>query len=176
MSKCKVLFISMAVVVFLGGSAHAALVSFMADAPFSWSPSGAVVVQSFSSGDSATITMNAESQSNFTIVMTATNKGTFTWEGYLLELDPAGAATFVPDSASSFEFQSADYPDIWTIMFSAPDEVPVGTLAGFKFDINIPDGGSYTFTLTQTPIPEPATVALLGLGSLALFVRKRKRG
>jgi hypothetical protein len=43
-----------------------------------------------------------------------------------------------------------------------------------QFDISIPDGVPFTFTLTQNPIPEPATAALLGLGALLLLARRKK--
>ena len=41
--------------------------------------------------------------------------------------------------------------------------------AFISIDIHVPTTGLFNFTLTQEPIPEPATMALPGLGSLALF-------
>ncbi len=106
--------------------------------------------------------------------ITTTNNSGFTWTGYLLELDLAGSATFVYGSAQSTDFQSAIYPDAWTIEFQEPEAVLHGEEVTFEFKVEIPAGYPYTFTLTQTPIPEPATVVLLGLGTLALLTRTKK--
>ncbi len=172
MSKCKVLFTSIAVVVCLSGLAQGMLVDFSTDAVSSWSPSGAVISQAFSSLAPAGITMNAEAHSTFTITTTTTNETGFDWTGYLLTLNPAQAATFVPASAGSTKFHTVQYPDAWTILFEAPLTVGQGQVVTLQFDVDIPDGASYMFTLTQTPIPEPATIALLGLGTLALLTRR----
>jgi hypothetical protein len=89
-----------------------------------------------------------------------------------LKLDEEGDITFVEGSASSTDFETVLYPDPWTIEFQAPQAVPPGEVVTFEFKITIPDSGLYTVTLTQEPIPEPATVALFGLGALALLIRR----
>ena len=185
MSKCKVLFASMAVVVLFCGSLQAGLVSFnfKADVPFQMTPTGVHLENALSSIPSV-ITMTAEfvvppgvhamspSYSTFTIATTTTNETGFVWTGYLLTLNPAEAAAFVPASAGSTKFGTVQYPDVWTIRFDAPLTVGPGEVVTNHFNVAIPDGASYTFTLTQTPIPEPATIALLGLGTLGLLVKR----
>ncbi|MCK4292444.1 MAG: PEP-CTERM sorting domain-containing protein [Planctomycetes bacterium] len=172
MSKCKVFFTSMAVVVLLSGVLQASLVSFSTDAVSSWSPSGAVILQGISAPGPANLTMTAETHSTFTVIITAVNDTGFVWTGYSLDLDPAGNATFVDGTAGSTVFDNVAYTP-YTLTFSAPDDVPIGGAVGLQFDLDIPDTGPHTFTLTQIPIPEPATVALLGLGALALVARRK---
>lgn len=173
MSKSIIRLIGVVLVLSLSASASAELVSFEADALSNWSPSGAAFAQAMGAAGSS-VTMTAESHSKFTVTSTVTNEEGFTWTGYLLELNPAEAATFVNGSAGSTKFSTVTYPDDWTVVFAAPQEVAVGQVVTLQFDVYIPDGGPYTFSLTQTPIPEPATFALLGLGSL-VFLAKRRR-
>ena len=170
MSKCKVFLASTVVVALFTCSAQALLVSFDADVSSTWNPSGAVI-QTDSPG---AVTITAESHSVFSITSTTTNNTGFTWTSYELTLDPAEAATFVPGTAQSTDFQSFIDHDPYTLEFTSPLEVPPGEQVTFEVDIDLPDTGPFTFTLTQTPIPEPATVALLGLGALALVARRKK--
>ena len=173
MSKSIIRIVCVVLVLSLSATVQAELVSFEADTLSNWSPSGAAFAQAMGSAG-AVLTMTAESHSTFTVTSTVTNEEGFTWTGYLLELDPTEAATFVNGSAGSTKFENVSYPDDWTITFQAPQEVAVGQVVTMQFDIFIPDDGTYKFSLTQTPIPEPATFALLGLGSLVLL-RRRKR-
>lgn len=173
MGKCKVLVISLVAFSLISVQAQATLVSFEADTFSSWSPAGAVIMQGITSSGSTGITMTAESHSTFSVNLTAVNDTTFTWTGYRLDLDPAGTATFVPNSAGSTVFNDVDYISLYRLEFSN-GEVLITKPVAFQFDVDIPDIGQHTFTLTQTPIPEPATVALLGLGTLGLFLRRRE--
>ncbi|UCG49280.1 MAG: PEP-CTERM sorting domain-containing protein [Phycisphaerales bacterium] len=175
MSKNKVVFTLVVVVALLSGIAQAKLISFDSDATCStWSPNGAVISQAISMGGPVEVKMNAEAGSTFTITNTATNETTFTWTGYVLELDPAENATFVGGSAGSTKFNTVQYPDAWTVEFEAPEVVEIGQVVTLQFDIEIPDGAPYKISLTQYPIPEPATVALLGLGCALLVCRRRR--
>lgn len=110
----------------------------------------------------------------FTIFKVVINESEIPWIGYILTLDPAESATFVPDTASSTVFETVNYLNLLTLEFLAPRFVLPGKSVGFQFDIHIPGPGPFTFSLTQQPIPEPASVALLGLGALVLLTRKRK--
>lgn len=173
MSKCKVFLTVIVVVVLSNSMAQGGLVSFVTDEVSSWSPSGAIISLGVPSFRPANVTVQAESHSTFTITSTVTNETPVTWIGYEVTLDPTGAATFVLGSAGSTKFATVSQIDDWTIQFWAPQEVLPNQVVTLQFDILIPDSGSYTFSLTQHPIPEPATVALLGLGAMALVMAKK---
>ncbi|MCX5638362.1 MAG: PEP-CTERM sorting domain-containing protein [Planctomycetota bacterium] len=173
--KNKVVILAAGVIVLFGGIAQGNLVSFSADKPSTWSPSGAIITRVISSLAPIDVTMIAEADSTFTIISGTTNESGFTWTGYILTLDTAGSATFVPGTASSTKFNTVvESLDHLALNFGPPGTVEPGQLVAFQFDLNIPEGLSYTFTLTQYPIPEPATFALLGLGSLALLAGRKR--
>ena len=173
MGKCKVFLTAIVVVVLFNSMAQGELVSFVTDEVSSWSPSGAVISLGLHSVRPADVTVRAESHSTFTIALITTNETSVTWIGYEITLDPTEAATFVAGSAGSTKFATANQVDDWTLQFWAPQEVPPGEVVTLQFKIDIPDGGPFTFSLTQHPIPEPATVALLGLGGLALVMTRK---
>jgi len=174
MSKHIALFSLAGVVLFFSGIAQGELLDFSSSEPSTWDQSGAFFLQEYYSAGPFGLEMTAQANSVFIITSNTTNVSGFTWIGYLLELDPLEAATFVYGSAQSTDFQSAIYPNAWTIEFQEPIAVPHGEHVTLEFKVDIPTGSPYTFTLTQTPIPEPATVVLLGLGTLALLTRTKK--
>lgn len=172
MSKCTVLFALVGVLIFFNSVAEGKLVGISSDAASTWSPSGAELMQSIYSLAPVGLTMSTEVQLTFNVTTTTTNQSGFIWTGYILFLDPQGDATFVEGTAASTKFNTALYPDAWTIEFRAPQEVLPGEVVTLEFDISIPDDELYTFALTQQPIPEPATMVLLGFGA-ALLLYKR---
>lgn len=174
MRKCMVALALAGTVVAFSTVAQGALVDFSADATSSWSDSGAVVSQNISTILPLQLTMSAQANSKFTITTTTTNESSIIWERYILTLEPQGDATFVQKDAGSTKFKTVDYVSAYRLEFLAPDEVLPGQVVTLQFDISIPDGVPFTFTLTQNPIPEPATAALLGLGALLLLARRKK--
>ena len=126
------------------------------------------------SAAAAPVEVTTSGEVNSPLTITTTNESDFIWTGYILELDPTGAATFVEGTAGSTRFETIEYPDLWTIEFWAPDEVPLGDVVTLQFDVRLPDSAEHTFTVTHTPIPEPATAALLGLGAAVLLARRRR--
>ena len=174
MRKRTILLTVVSAVAFLGSVAQGGLVSFYSDTFSSWSPSGVVVMQAISGYDPVGITMSAEAQSTFTITSTATNESDITWTGYVLSLDPEGDASFVDGTAGSTKFETALYPDAWTIEFWSPNDVLPGQVVTLQFDVSIPDNVPSTITLTQNPIPEPATIVLLAFGGAALLYKRQR--
>jgi len=171
--KNKVVILAAGVIVLFGGIAQAKLVSFFADELSTWSDIGAVIAQEITTMAPTKVTMKADADSTFIISSFSVNETGFTWSRYILTLEPVGA-TFVPGSAGSTKFQTVLYPDLHTLDFLAPVAVEPGQGVTFQFNINVPDGPPYTYTLTHQPIPEPATFALLGLGSLALLAGRKR--
>jgi hypothetical protein len=118
-----------------------------------------------------------DSDPTFTVVKTIQNTSGINWTSYILSLSGGGGATFVSGSASAGgnKLQTVNYIHPAAIKFSGPNAVKNGDLLTLSFDINVPTSGLFNFSLTQEPVPEPATMALLGLGSLGLFCRRRGR-
>ena len=186
MGECKVLFTSMAVVMFLSGVAHAELLASTHDVSATWLKGGVEIWERIPPDTPSIIMMTVESEpmfdmqasqsaySTFNVVLTAENNTAFDWTGYLLELDDAGEATFIDGSGTCDKFGCCALLNLYCIEFSGPGEVAIGESAEFVFDLLIPSGEPVTFTLTQTPIPEPAGMLLLALGGIAV-IRKRSR-
>jgi len=110
----------------------------------------------------------------FHITKTVTNVTGVAWDAYELTL-PAQPAdvSFVNGSGLSDKFNNASYPDVWTLLFTAPDLVLDGQDVTLEFDIEVASTGLFGFTLTQNPIPEPITLSFLGLGTLVLLRRRK---
>jgi hypothetical protein len=157
MTKSKVA-ITLVGAVLLSGAAQANLVD--------------IVAQSSTDGAAVELTMGTEWNSTFTF--TTTNESGITWTGYTVELDPTGAATFVEGTAGSTRFGTINYPDLWTIEFWAPKEVPPGDVVTLQFDVSLPESAPHKFTLTYTAIPEPATAMVLGLGAVLVLARRKR--
>jgi hypothetical protein len=174
MRKRTVLLTVVSAVAFLGRVAQGGLISFYSDTFSTWSPSGVVFTQVISGYEPVSITMSAEAQSTFTFTTITTNESDITWTGYVLSLDPEGAASFVDETAGSTKFETALYPDALTIEFWAPNEVLPGQVVTLQFDVSIPDDVPCTITLTQNPIPEPATIVLLAFGGAALLYKRQR--
>lgn len=175
MSRKTVLFAFFAGIVLLGNPAHGGLINFSSSAESTWSADGVQISQDFWLAAPVVTDITAEAHSDFSITATVSNQSNVTWTGYALSLDPQGDATFVQGTASSTVFGTTLYPDLWTIQFLAPEPVLPGQTVTLKFDIRIPDNGTYTFTLTQSPIPEPATALLLLFGATFALRQRRAR-
>jgi len=172
MKKSTVAFTLVGAVVLVSGAAQASLVGVSCDVVCTDSGGDAAVAQGSSLGALVELTINSEANSTF--IITTRNESSIIWTGYIVELDPTGAATFVEGTAGSTRFGTVEYPDVWTIEFWAPQEVPPGDVVTLQFDVSLPDTAPHTFSMTQTAIPEPATAALLGLGALALLARRKR--
>jgi len=175
MSKCKLFITLITVVVLVSSMAHGALTSFTADAPHVFTPIGAIILLDVASYTPSSITITAEADAPFSISLTAINSTGSAWAACTLVSDTAAIATFVPGSGQSTDFQNVTDVDATTMLFQTPYEVASGEFVTLEYRMQIPATGPLTFTqiLTPTQIPEPVTVALLGLGTLALVVRRR---
>ncbi|MFB0525040.1 MAG: PEP-CTERM sorting domain-containing protein [Phycisphaerae bacterium] len=174
MRKCVVAFILVVAIPFLNSVAHGSLVSYYSDEVSECFTNGAVSCLHISEIAPVELTINAESDLIFTLTTTVTNQSDIIWTGYVLTLDPTGAATFVEGTAGSTKFGTVVHPDPWTVEFWQPEPVLPGQVVTLQFDINISGPPPHIFTLTQNPIPEPATAVLLGLGVLALLLRRKR--
>ena len=193
MNKLATVFVSAGVIALFSTVAQAGLVDSSLDCNFPGDPymyrhewsvnyglAELTIVQTFDELGPDVAELSGETDSDltsFTVIGRATNSTATTWTGYTLTLyDLVSKATFVNGSAGAVgsKLQTVAYLDSTTIEFSGDDPVLDGHLLQFQFDILVPTAGAFELTLTQNPIPEPATIALLGLGSLALL-RRRKR-
>jgi len=173
MSKCRIIPLSIAAALLFSGLAQASSVD-LDPGPVSISSVPTIVQLSPNFGgvsamSSSTLTVNVN--------VTATNDLTWTWTGFLLELPPGGNATFKADNPvpSCTEFGGCHDSGNEYILEWKDDHlnaVAPGGSAMFSFGLSITGNSQYTYDLTMTPIPEPATIALLGMGALALVRRK----
>lgn len=109
-----------------------------------------------------------------TITKDVTNDTGTPWIGYDVTLAPTDLATFVAGEATSDTLTLSSESD-HALSYGLPSPVANDQTVRFVFDVLVPSGGTFGFTLTQTPvpIPEPATVSFMALGGLAILRRRR---
>jgi len=114
------------------------------------------------------------------------NDTDFAWTGYRIDVGMADAFTishtnvitppdwvFIVTDPIAGLMPGGGSGYVGTIDYSIGAGSPIAIGADAEFGFEIPSfTGSGTYSTAQTPIPEPATMALLGLGALALIRKK----
>ena len=127
------------------------------------------------SPDDMVISGQTDSASVFTVVKTIENDSGADWTQYTITMAAMVPPTFVDGSATAADgmLQTVEYPHPSAIVFSGDDPVLNGQTLTLQFDVHVPTCGPFQFAMTQQPVPEPTTIALLSLGSLVLYKRRR---
>jgi hypothetical protein len=109
----------------------------------------------------------------FHVTKTVQNTTTLPWIGYQLELIPGAVSPEFVAGTGTSDIMTLNLETPTLLEFVEPQQVPVGGFVTFDFDIMIPDGAAFDFTLRQTatPLPEPASLLLLAVAGL--IVRRR---
>lgn len=117
----------------------------------------------------------ADSDSTFSVILVAANNTGVAWTSSVLKCAPphggAGFADIIPETVRSTRLQTVTFPGPWTVEFSGPPAVLNGEFFMIQFDMDV-RAGDFDDGLRLTVVPEPATIALFGLGGVAL---RRKR-
>ena len=124
-----------------------------------------------------------DSYTTFSVVATYTNNTGISWTALILEDQlPASTLTagIVPESLESTMLQTISYLERWWLIeFREPPPVLEGESVTIRFDMSTNESGHpdsrCDVVLMYSFIPEPSTIALFGLGGLALLRTRSAR-
>jgi hypothetical protein len=122
--------------------------------------------------DQVNMSATNDDDPTFRVTKYVTNETTVAWTSYELTLNGTGP-TFT-DTPSSDLFSSAVISNGGLKITYSGGTVNPGDEVQLNFKVLSPAvNDSWTTCLTQNPIPEPATLAILGLGGMALLRKRR---